>query len=406
MRRRTAITVLFAAPTVALVLVLAACTGSGTPAASSSSSAPSSVSQPQTTAIAVESPHAARFVPASDGTTHIEYDLVITNAFIADVTLTGLVVQDDAGRELGKLQGDDLKAITFKLFSSDPTLTVPPSTAVAVIVDLPLRPDRAGDVPAALQHQVTYTVPDTAPARALIGATTVRGPRIEVDKSAPTVIKSPLRGAGWLNFNGCCVASSAHRMTLLPTEGAYRAFEMLAIDWVQVRGEDAFRGDGAQLTDHFAYGSEIHAATAGEVVDVRNDQPEAPVNASSTGNPTVKEIRDVAGNHVTVRFAPDRFAVYAHLQTGSGRVKVGDQVAAGDILGLLGNSGNSTAPHLHFSIQNGPDALTSDSLPFVIDGYQVTGAARFGADALHVDPASSRQTNTLPLIATVVTFDG
>ncbi len=325
---------------------------------------------------------------------------MITNAFTADATLTELVVQDENGRELGKLQGDELKAATFKFLSAEPTATVPASATVVLIVDLLL--PSGGAAPAAVDNQITYTVPDDAPFRTIIGATTVRGPRVPVDTSAPTVIKPPLRGAGWLDFNGCCMPSAPHRNVLLPADGAYRAFEMFAIDWVRMSEGTVWRGDGSQLTDHHAYGAEIHAATNGEVVDVRNDMAEAPINQSMAGNPTVKEPRDYAGNHVTVRLASDRFAIYAHLQTGSARVKVGDRVKEGDVLGLLGGSGNSTAPHLHFSIQDGPDALTSDSLPFVIDGYQLTGTAAIGPDGPIVNPASSPQTNTYPLTNSVI----
>ena len=95
--------------------------------------------------------------------------------------------------------------------------------------------------------------------------------------------------------------------------------------------------------------------------------------------------------------APDRYAMYAmyaHLQTGSARVHTGDQVKEGDVLGLLGSSGYASAPHLHFSIQNGPDALTSDSLPFVTDGYQLTGTAVIDPVSLTVNPVTSPQTPT------------
>lgn len=62
-------------------------------------------------------------------------------------------------------------------------------------------------------------------------------------------------------------------------------------------------------------------------------------------------------------------AVYAHLKPGSVRVKVGDKVRAGDVIGLLGNSGTSLAPHLHFHIMNGPNAITSDGYPYVIKSF-------------------------------------
>jgi len=406
--RRVAPALLLSAPAMAACLVLSACTGPSTPTSPTPPSASPAPTAPpggqlMTTALAVESPHPAQLVAGSDGTTHLEYNLVITNAFTADATLTELVVRDESGGELHRLQGDALRAATFKLLNPEPSVTVPTSAAVEVIVDVPL-PAQSGAAPATVDNQISYTLPDDAPFRTIIGATTVQA-RVPVDTSTPAVIKPPLRGPGWLNFNGCCLSSAPHRTVMLPADdGAYRAFEMFAIDWVKVSDGTVFRGDGSQLTDHHAYGSEIYAATAGEVVEVRNDLPNAPVNQSISGNATVKEPRDYPGNHVTVRFAPDRYAMYAHLQPGSVRVKPGDQVKEGDVLGLLGSSGNASAPHLHFSIQDGPDALTSDSLPFVIDGYQLTGTANIDPVSLTIDPATSPQTNTYPLTYSIVDF--
>ena len=54
-------------------------------------------------------------------------------------------------------------------------------------------------------------------------------------------------------------------------------------------------------------------------------------------------------------------AVYAHLKPGSVKVKAGDKVKAGEVIGLLGNTGGSLAPHLHFHIVNGPEGAASDS---------------------------------------------
>jgi murein DD-endopeptidase MepM/ murein hydrolase activator NlpD len=68
-----------------------------------------------------------------------------------------------------------------------------------------------------------------------------------------------------------------------------------------------------------------------------------------------------------------RFAFYAHLQPGSIRVKVGDTVKTGQVLGLLGNSGNSDAPHLHFHIMDGPRPLSSNGLPYRFTRFTSAG---------------------------------
>jgi murein DD-endopeptidase MepM/ murein hydrolase activator NlpD len=108
------------------------------------------------------------------------------------------------------------------------------------------------------------------------------------------------------------------------------------------------------------------------------------------------------------------FAAYAHLQPGSLRVRVGDRVRTGQVLGLLGNTGNSSAPHLHFGLQDGPDILTSNSLPFVFDCYLLQGviadedleSASTGPDPAPVSlggPAAP-QVATYPLYLTVTGF--
>lgn len=71
-----------------------------------------------------------------------------------------------------------------------------------------------------------------------------------------------------------------------------------------------------------------------------------------------------------------RYAFYAHCIPGSFLVKEGDRVKEGDPIALLGNSGNSNGPHLHFQITDGPDIFMSNGQPFVLKQYTKTGEAR------------------------------
>ena len=98
---------------------------------------------------------------------------------------------------------------------------------------------------------------------------------------------------------------------------------------------------------------------------------------------------DIGGNQVVVQIRPDVWAMYEHLQPGSIDVRVGDRVAAGQPLGRLGNSGNSDAPHLHFQLSDGPDILTSNSLPYLFDRYTLSGKVDGDAyAAAFSDPSS------------------
>jgi murein DD-endopeptidase MepM/ murein hydrolase activator NlpD len=78
--------------------------------------------------------------------------------------------------------------------------------------------------------------------------------------------------------------------------------------------------------------------------------------------PEFKDGGDV-GNNVVIDHGNGEFSMIAHFQQNSVSVKSGDRVAAGQLIGRLGSSGDSTAPHVHHQLQSGPDWTTSDALP-------------------------------------------
>ena len=105
---------------------------------------------------------------------------------------------------------------------------------------------------------------------------------------------------------------------------------------------------------------------------------------------------------------------YAHLEPGSVTVKAGDRVTSGQLLGLLGNTGNSSGPHLHFGLIDDPDPLIGESLPMAFDDWTLQGtfdmAAYEAADggdasaALIPLAAPEPQTGTLQLYLDVADF--
>ena len=97
------------------------------------------------------------------------------------------------------------------------------------------------------------------------------------------------------------------------------------------------------------------------------------------GNPPAVPItlETVGGNYVILDLGGGHFAFYAHLQPGSVRVKPVDHVRRGQVLGLVGNSGNSGGPHLHFQITDVGSPLGSEGLPYALESFDVlTGANR------------------------------
>ncbi|MFE3405928.1 M23 family metallopeptidase [Streptomyces anulatus] len=82
-------------------------------------------------------------------------------------------------------------------------------------------------------------------------------------------------------------------------------------------------------------------------------------------------VRRIVGNHVILDLGDGTYAAYAHVQRGSLQVKAGETVRAGQVLGRVGNSGNTTEPHLHFQLMDGPDLDNARGVPFTWRGVGV-----------------------------------
>lgn len=87
-------------------------------------------------------------------------------------------------------------------------------------------------------------------------------------------------------------------------------------------------------------GTVVLAARAGHVVGVRQD--------STAGGPNPAFLN--CANFVLIRHADGTYAEYVHLKAGGVRVRIGDQVQAGQPIALSGNTGWTTQPHLHFAV--------------------------------------------------------
>lgn len=109
----------------------------------------------------------------------------------------------------------------------------------------------------------------------------------------------------------------------------------------------------------------ILAPAAGIIVFARGDRPDQPVTENSDPAYYAPEYSDGGdpGNYVVIDHGNGEFSMIAHLRQGSLRVAVGERVEAGQVLGVMGNSGDSTGPHLHHQLQSGPDWEYADALP-------------------------------------------
>jgi murein DD-endopeptidase MepM/ murein hydrolase activator NlpD len=178
----------------------------------------------------------------------------------------------------------------------------------------------------------------------------------------------PLRGVWYVGYGASF--HTGHRWAI-PEE--------FALDIAKV-GESGLshKGDGTHFDDYYAYGADVLAAADGRVISAANDQPEdssAMQRSNETqesyfarlqkeqGERLAQGLTAITGNYVMIDHGKNEYSLYAHLQPGSVRVHVGDQVKAGEVIGKLGSSGNSTEPHLHFHVCDNADPLMCAGVP-------------------------------------------
>jgi hypothetical protein len=215
-------------------------------------------------------------------------------------------------------------------------------------------------------RRLTHTIEVQVPGDPRTVQTIQAAQDVLVGRTEPMLVSAPLRGTHWWTANGPS-NFSRHRRIFVVIDGQPRLVEKYAVDWA-ILGDngDTFSGDAKENASYFAYRRDILAVADGDIVSIKNDLPE-----NVPGEPPVVPItvETLGGNYVVQDLGKGRFAFYAHLIPGSIAVKPGDRVRRGEVLGHLGNSGNSTEPHLHFHLMDGPDPLRSNSVPFHLDEF-------------------------------------
>ncbi|HEX8753738.1 MAG TPA: M23 family metallopeptidase [Solirubrobacterales bacterium] len=309
-------------------------------------------------------------VLGSDGRLHVEYELILTNHSYPPATETVKRVQALAGGEtLASFSGARLAAVMrpFNLGPEDAkksTRVLEPGVSAWVLVDLSF--PRGAKLPRRIVHRISIA---QQPSSGVI-STTYRAAPTGVSKRRALVVSPPLRGPGWVIGNGCCAEATSHRSGVLGINGGLHNGERFAIDFFQIAPQGTVSvGPREELSSYPYFGAEVLSATAGRVVGVVDRLPEGPI---SFALPPISAA-DAGGNHVVVAIGHGRYAFYAHLQPGSVRVRVGQRVSAGEPLGLLGNSGNSNVPHLHFQLMSGPTPLASNGIPFTFRRFRGEG---------------------------------
>ncbi|MFI5693763.1 M23 family metallopeptidase [Kribbella sp. NPDC051586] len=219
--------------------------------------------------------------------------------------------------------------------------------------------------------------------------------RVGTLRRAPLNVAAPVTGQ-WLAMN-----SPASKT---PSHGLHAYGQTYAIDLVYAPADQTRPGMGwwplARRPAEFpGFGRPVYAPAAGVVARVHDSERD---HWSRTSFPgliylLVESVREflgpnkVLGNHVIIELDNGTYALVAHLQRRSATVKRGDTVAAGDVIGACGNSGNSTEPHLHFQVMDHPNILIPAGFThFTVGDRAQSGMPSTGTSVRidrHADPA-------------------
>ena len=300
---------------------------------------------------------------AAAGAQHLAYELHLANHSGADMLLTRLEISGDEKIVAG-WEGAELQAIVAQRRANIGDSRALPAGAWAIVY-VWVTVDAGDRVPTLLRHRLTVD------GRALDGA-------VPVARAAPIVVGPPLRGGLWLAANGPANTGSPHRRALVPIGGQAYLAQRYAIDWAKLGpNERLFDGDRRDNRSYHGYGADV-VAVAEAVVELAKDGipdnvPDGKRLRSAEEGETLRAVpmtlETVGGNHVVLDLGENRYAYYGHLQAGSVRVRPGDHVRRAEVIGLLGNSGNSTGPHLHFHISDRSHPLAAEGLPYAIDAW-------------------------------------
>lgn len=178
-----------------------------------------------------------------------------------------------------------------------------------------------------------------------------------------TPLRLPFRGEWTVFWGGRELAQNYHART---------RDQRFALDLVITRDGRTHAGEGTELEDYYCYGEPILAPAAGTVVWLRDSLPDNRIGRTDPKNP--------AGNAVILDHGNREYSLLAHLQPRTLRVRLGERVRAGDEIGRCGNSGNTSEPHLHYHLQDGPKFGDADGLPPRFHDLVVDGAPRDTAE--------------------------
>lgn len=338
------------------------------------------------------------------GQINLVYELYLTNFSTRALCLKQLQILDEKNSHvISILDQSELQTRFVTLDSKADTLKttrLKPGSLATIYLEVPFM---SSQLPSGLIHRLTFSHCGDPAEQFLV----VQAHRTPLVTDPPLVLSAPLGSGPWAAvYNPSW--ERGHRRVIFTIDGRARIPDRFAIDFVKLdqAGQLAV-GDQNTIANWYSYGVAILAVADGVVASTRTDFAES---STLSAHPKYGP-EQATGNYVSIRVGPDQYAFYEHLQPGSIRVKPGQAVRKGDVIGRIGFTGQSTGPHLHFHVATADSPLGAEGVPFVFDRFMLVGSyanfERFGKGLWQSVGSSlppSRQLDC-PASNTIIRFD-
>jgi len=216
-------------------------------------------------------------------------------------------------------------------------------------------------------------VPGRLRHRVVTANSSVEGAVVSTHGTELRSLAPPVRGTGWMASDGPSNdVKNHHRRGVLVIDGHLADSRRFAVDWMLQKNGESASGDAHNVHSYHAYEQPLYAVGDATVVTAHDGQPDNVPNWGDAFRPAVPiTMQTVGGNHITLDLGGGQYAWYFHLRPGSVRVKVGEHVRRGQVLGNIGCSGDARVPHLHFEVTTSAVLLAGEGLPYLIDHFRV-----------------------------------
>ena len=341
----------------------------------------------------------------SDGRIHLVYELWMSNFSRGEAEIQQVEVLGDGTH----LQTLDHTAISSRLQAAGQrTSSGAIANAAQALLFLNIALPPGSQIPTQLTHRV-----DVHYSAAPVGQKDFHetGGATTVDRREIAQIGPPLSGDNYVSADSCCDATR-HTRAALPVNGKVYLAQRYAVDWEQLDANNRiYSGPREKLESYTIFGKPVLAvADAVVAVVVKGLSEQTPGKF-----PEHISLEEADGNAIILDLGQHRYALYAHLQSESIHLQRGDKVKVGQQIALVGNSGNSVAPHLHFHLMDSELSLASNGLPYEIKDFTVAGEtpgttafdeAEANGTPLAITPVTPRREikDAMPLDQLIISF--